>query len=98
MDKERILGIIRQHESEFKAAGVLHLRLFGSVVRGEATAESDVDILADLDNTYEHDLISVVRVQNRLSDLLETDVHLSLSNSLRATMLERIARESAPAF
>ncbi len=98
MDKERILGIIRQHESEFKAAGVLHLRLFGSVVRGEATAESDVDILADLDNTHEHDLISVVRVQNRLSDLLETDVHLSLSNSLRATMLERIARESAPAF
>ena len=98
MDKERILGILRQHEAEIKAAGILHLRLFGSVARGEATADSDVDLLADLDIAHDHDLLSIVHVQNRLCDLIGADVHLSLSNSLRAPMLERIAREASPAF
>jgi predicted nucleotidyltransferase len=98
MDKDRILATLRQHEAELKAAGILHLRLFGSVARGEATPESDVDLLADLDLAGDHDLLSIVHVQNRLCDLIGAEVHLSLSNSLRASMLERIAREAAPAL
>lgn len=98
MDKERILGILREHEAEIKAAGILHLRLFGSVARGEATAESDVDLLVDLDKSKSHDLMSIVGFQNRLSDLLEAEVHVSLSNSIRPAMLAVIATESAIAF
>jgi predicted nucleotidyltransferase len=48
MDKDRILAILRQHAPELKAAGLLHLRVFGSVARGEASphSHSDVDLLA----------------------------------------------------
>jgi predicted nucleotidyltransferase len=45
MDKDRILATMRQHEAELKAAGIVHLHLFGSVARGEATPLSDVDLL-----------------------------------------------------
>jgi predicted nucleotidyltransferase len=45
MDKDRILATLRQHEAELKAAGIMHLSLFGSVVRDEATPQSDVDLL-----------------------------------------------------
>jgi hypothetical protein len=34
---DHILATLRQHAPELQAAGVAHLRLFGSVARGEAT-------------------------------------------------------------
>jgi len=37
MDRDRILAILRSHAPELQAAGLTHLRLFGSVARGEAT-------------------------------------------------------------
>jgi len=47
MDKNRILAILRSHAPELQAAGLAHLRLFGSVARGEATPQSDIDLIAD---------------------------------------------------
>ena len=98
MDKERILVILREHEQELKAAGLLHLRLFGSVARGDNTRESDVDLLADLDDSKQLGLFTLVGIQNQLTDLLGTEVHLSLSNSLRPRMLDYVAKEAVPAF
>ena len=49
MDTDRILAILRNHAAELQAAGLTHLRLFGSVARGEATPHSDIDLLADYD-------------------------------------------------
>jgi len=50
MEKEIVLSIIRQHTAELKAAGVMKLSLFGSVARGEATHESDVDVVIRLED------------------------------------------------
>ena len=41
MDKGSILEVLRTHEPELKAAGVVHLRLFGSVARGESSVHSE---------------------------------------------------------
>ena len=46
MDKDRIIVILRDHAPELKAAGLVHLRVFGSVARGEASPQSDVDLMA----------------------------------------------------
>ena len=40
-DRARIVAILREY-------GVLHASLFGSVVRGEQRADSDIDLLVDL--------------------------------------------------
>jgi hypothetical protein len=39
------LEILRSHQAELREAGVKSLKLFGSVVRGEAGPESEIDIL-----------------------------------------------------
>ena len=39
----------REHEAELKALGVEHLYLFGSIGRGDAGADSDVDLLETLE-------------------------------------------------
>jgi predicted nucleotidyltransferase len=41
--------MLQAHDAELRELGVLHVDVFGSVARGEATAESDVDLLVDFD-------------------------------------------------
>ena len=50
MDKEAVKAKLLAHEPELRAAGIVHLHLHGSVVRGEAYSDSDVD-LAVFDRT-----------------------------------------------
>jgi predicted nucleotidyltransferase len=45
MDKDEIISRLQAHRSELQAMGAQHVSLFGSVARGEATTESDLDIL-----------------------------------------------------
>jgi hypothetical protein len=35
MNNSYVIETLRRHEQELRAAGILHLRLFGSVARGE---------------------------------------------------------------
>jgi predicted nucleotidyltransferase len=37
------------HEAELRRAGIRHLSLYSSVARGEAVADSDVDLVVELD-------------------------------------------------
>jgi uncharacterized protein len=47
MTREEAVSRLRQHEPDFKRLGVEHLYLFGSVARGEAREDSDVDLFFD---------------------------------------------------
>lgn len=49
MDRERVISKLREHERELRAAGIMALSLFGSVARGDANEQSDVDLMADFD-------------------------------------------------
>jgi uncharacterized protein with HEPN domain len=71
MDKSAVIAKLREHEPELKAAGVIRLSLFGSVARGDASAQSDIDLLAEFDSGREFSLLERVRLENRLTDLLE---------------------------
>lgn len=49
MNRQSVIARLHEHQAELRRRGVLHAALFGSVARGDAGAESDVDILIDLD-------------------------------------------------
>ena len=98
MDKERILAALREHETELRAAGLLHLRLFGSVARGESTPTSDVDLLADYDETKNLSLLGVVRIQHQLEEILGKEVHLASEIGLRPRIRNRVLQEQVIAF
>jgi predicted nucleotidyltransferase len=98
MDNGAVIQTLRQHEPELRAAGIVHLGLFGSVARGEASPQSDVDLMAEFDRSKRLTLVSLVRIENRLSDLLGVKVDLAKADAMREPVRERAIREAIRAF
>ena len=98
MDKRAVIQTLREHETELRAAGIVHLRLFGSVARDESSGKSDVDLMAEFDASKRFSLISMVHLENRLADLLGTKVDLSPADSMKENIRERAIREAVLAF
>ena len=81
-ERERIVGLLRERSGELRALGVHGLALFGSVARDEARADSDVDLLVDLnrDTTLG---FGVVGLREELRTLLGRDVGLTFAARTR---------------
>lgn len=97
MERDRMLGILREHEQELKAAGLLHLRLFGSVARGDNTPASDVDLLFDY-NGRSYGFGDLLGWQNTLTTLLERKVDLIPADNLKASIKPCALLEAVRAF
>lgn len=67
------------------------LWLFGSYVRGEQTPDSDLDVLADFDQTTT--LFEFVALENELSDLLGVKVDLVERSGLKPTLRPQVTKE-----
>ncbi len=85
--KEEIAKRLAPHVERLKKEGVGALYLFGSVARGEAGPDSDIDFF--IDQTGEKfSLLDLVGVQHALDDILnwktDTTTRNSLNRNLRA--------------
>jgi len=94
MDRDHVITTLRAHERELKAAGIVRLRLFGSVARGESG--NDVDLVADFDKALS--LLDLVRLENQLSDLLGRPVDLAQERMLKPRVRANVDREAMLAF
>jgi hypothetical protein len=74
--------------------GARHIRVFGSVARGEADAQSDVDFLVDLE--ARRSLLDLGGLQYELQSLLDRPVDVVTERGLKARIRERALREAAP--
>jgi predicted nucleotidyltransferase len=73
---------------------VRSLEVFGSYVRGEQSAESDLDVLVTFDKTP--GLLRYVELENHLSDLLGVKVDLVMKSALKPRIGQSILREAVP--
>ena len=72
-------------------AGVTRSSLFGSIVRGDDTRDSDVDIL--IDTPAGMSLFDLVRLQRRLAESLGKKVDLLTYNSVHPLLKDYIERD-----
>ncbi|NOT00089.1 MAG: nucleotidyltransferase family protein [Phycisphaerales bacterium] len=85
--REQVLAIAREH-------GATRVRVFGSVARGDATEDSDVDLLVDLDRG--RGLLDVCGITADLRELLGRRVDVVTEESLNWLLRRRILREARP--
>jgi predicted nucleotidyltransferase len=74
--------------------GAVRLRVFGSVARGEASPESDLDLLADFEPT--RDLLDVAGLKLDLEALLGCKADVVEEASLSPYLRERVLKEAQP--
>ena len=98
MERDRVIVILREHAPELKKAGVMHLRVFGSVARGDASSNSDVDLLADFDKSRRFTLVTLGGLESRLTDLLGVKVDLSSPEWMREPIRDRVLEEAILVF
>jgi len=74
--------------------GARNVRVFGSVARGEASPESDIDLLVDLDPG--RSLLDLGGLWVDLTDLLGTRVDVVTEKGLRDSIRQRVLSEAVP--
>lgn len=87
---------VRQHRSELREAvarhGAQNLRVFGSVARGEESADSDIDLLVDL--SPDTGLLGLGRLEHELREILQARVDVIPVGDLKPGVRERVRQES----
>ena len=74
--------------------GARHVRVFGSVVRGTADSDSDVDFLVELEPG--RSLFDLGGLQMDLQSLLQCRVDVVTEAGLRSRIRDRVLREAKP--
>jgi predicted nucleotidyltransferase len=93
-----VIATLRAHEAELRAAGILHLSLFGSVARGDAEFDSDVDLAAELDPSAGIGLFGLASLERRLAELLGRKVDLLPEPVEKQRLRANIDRDRSRAF
>lgn len=84
--REEILAIAHRHKAS-------NIRVFGSVSRGEATIESDIDLLVEMKN---HSLLDRIALIQDLEDVLGRKVDVALPENLHELIRDRVLKEAVP--
>lgn len=85
--RRRLLDAAEKH-------GVGHLRAFGSLARGEATAESDVDLLVDLKPG--RTLIDLAAFRREAGEILDLPVDVATADMLKDHIRDEVLSEALP--
>jgi len=73
--------------------GIREIGVFGSYIRGEQTAQSDLDLLVEFDPEYRLGLLRFCELENKLTDYLGVKVDLVMKTGLKPRIGERILAE-----
>jgi uncharacterized protein len=96
MRRDEVIAIVTAHQDELRSMGVESLDLFGSVARDEATPESDVDFLVELNRPM--GLFDFVGIKLYLEDILGRDVDLGSLDALRERLREPVMKDVVRVF
>jgi uncharacterized protein len=93
-----VLSLLRTHESELRRLGVSHAAVFGSVARGEAGADSDIDVLVDLDSGHPMGVFEYARLKLYLNEICGGTADVVNRRTLKPLLRDSVLRDSVNAF
>ena len=84
-NRDEVLRVAARH-------GATNVRIFGSLARGDATADSDVDVLVDLERG--RSLFDLGALLEDLKELLGCNVDVVTEKGLRKRIRDRVLKEA----
>ena len=98
MDRDAIIARLRTREAALRARGVIHAALFGSIARGEAAPDSDIDIMVEIAPEAELGLFEYVDIVHMIEDLFPAPVDVSDRRALKPHVRPSAERDAVYAF
>ena len=95
---DSVLEALRAHERELRQLGVSHVAVFGSVARGEASNDSDVDVLVDLDPERPMGIFEYARLKIYVNEILDGTGDVVNRRTLKPMLRDSILRDAFHAF
>lgn len=92
MNRDEAIRRLEECKPEFARFGVLSVRLFGSTARGEAGADSDVDVIAEFERPLT--LRRFMGFRLLLEERLEARVDLVTEQGLKERAREYVERDA----
>src|SRR3984885_6817704 len=83
MNKQAVIDILRGHQAELRARGATHPALFGSVARGDAGPQSDVDIMIEFAPDASLDIFAYVELKDFIAALFPGPVDVVNKDALK---------------
>jgi len=93
-----VLHHLREREPQLREKGIEALWVFGSVARGDARPDSDIDLAVDLTPGAEPSLLSLAALKDAIAEALGRPVDLGARAAMKPRVAEAAAREMVRAF
>ena len=93
LNKEEIFKLLKQHKEKLKNHYVIKIGLFGSVLRGDNTNESDIDFIVEFEEGKKN-YDNFIELAFLLENILQRKVDLLTIEALNPYMKPRILKEA----
>jgi predicted nucleotidyltransferase len=93
-----VIEALRSHQGRLHELGVAHAAVFGSVARGEARTDSDVDVLVDLDPNHPMGVFEYARLKLYVNEILDGAGDVVNRRTLKPLLRDSILRDAVDAF
>jgi uncharacterized protein len=93
-----IIATLRANEQALREQGVMHAALFGSRARGGNRADSDIDIMIEIDPERSVGLFAYVAITQYVEDLFPVPVDVSNRDALKSHVRPSAEQQALYAF
>ncbi len=98
MNRDEILARLREHEATLRARGVTHAAVFGSRARGDDRADSDTDIMIEIDPDAHIGVWGYAGLKDYIAGLFEGPVDVVDREALKPYVAPAATRDAVYAF
>jgi uncharacterized protein len=98
MTREEIIATIRKNAEAIRAEGVTKLAIFGSRVRGDNRADSDIDVLIDVEPDVSFSILDLIGVEQIIQDATGLPTQATMRRSMPPRFAQRIADDILEVF
>ncbi|AZV22556.1 MULTISPECIES: nucleotidyltransferase domain-containing protein [unclassified Mesorhizobium] len=98
MSRNEVIKRLQRNADAIKGMGATSLYLFGSILRGDAGPDSDLDLFIDYDPARRFSLIDLVGIKQFLEEKMSAEIDITTRDSLNPILKADIEQSAVRIF